>query len=67
MRKKTTVRSHTAQRANCMIARTLAMMCEPTASVDVHTTSMAMGMDATRMTMVTERERIILDWLDGTT
>ena len=34
---------------------------EPTASVDVHTTSMAMGMDATRMTITTESERMNLE------
>ena len=36
------------------MTRRLASMCEPTASVEVQTTSMAMGMEATRMTMTTE-------------
>ncbi len=34
---------------------------EPTASVDVHTISMAMGMDATRMTMQLEMAEMNLD------
>jgi hypothetical protein len=37
------------------------IMCDPTASVDVHTTSMAMGMDATRITITTDSTAMTLD------